>query len=478
MSHEIELKLEVAPGATKQLMRQSWLNGAKRKSQRQLSVYFDTPEGELRERGYSLRVRSVGDHFFQTVKSLDTGAGLLERGEWEWEIEGAQPDLTVLASTPLAGIDTGRLEAVVSSDVNRTACRLTPEGAEVELDVDRGIMFAGGRELSVSEVEIELIRGEPSSVMSLARRIAEEVSVKLGVMSKAERGFALATGALDQATKAEPVVVQPDMSVAEAFEMIVTACVRHFRLNEPLVIHRRVPEALHQARVAVRRLGAAFALFRSAVADDEFARLRDEFRWFIRQLGDARNLDVYLRRTLPVETRQRLERKRQAAYDLAIAAMESERFRWLILDLVVWASFGTWRKGAKAKRRLEPYVRRRIDRQWKKISGTDGISGMKDERRHRLRIRIKKFRYSLEFMDSLYGQARKRKKKSAEAVKELQEALGQLNDMVVARSFVLDDVCPTTCAAPGEEQRRHVRKASRAINRMRKAGPYWRAKVA
>src|SRR5258708_21315913 len=153
--------------------------------------------------------------------------------------------------------------------------------------------------------------------------------------------------------------------------------------------------------------------------------------------------------------------------------MECEGLRWVMLDLVVWASFGTWRNRAKAKRRLEPYVRRRIDRQWKKISGTDGISGMKDERRHRLRIKIKKFRYSLEFMDSLYGQARKRKKKSTGAVKELQEALAQLNDIVLATSFALDDVCPTTCTAPGKEQRRHVRKASRAINRMRKAGPYW-----
>ena len=74
MNHEIELKLEMAPDATERLLEQSWLDGAERRSQRQLSVYFDTPEGELRRRGYTLRVRSIGDRFIQTVKSMEGGA--------------------------------------------------------------------------------------------------------------------------------------------------------------------------------------------------------------------------------------------------------------------------------------------------------------------------------------------------------------------------------------------------------------------
>ena len=209
MNQEIELKLEVAPDATARLMRQPWMEEAPRRSQRQISVYYDTADSELRGRGYSLRVRSAGERFIQTVKSLDAGAGLFERGEWEYQIDGPAPDSEKLWSTPLAGLNVEELQPVIRSDVHRTACRLRRDGAEIELDLDEGTMTAAGRRLPVHEIEIELLRGDASSAIALARRIAGDVPVKLGVMSKAERGFALADGALGRVTKAEPVPVRP-----------------------------------------------------------------------------------------------------------------------------------------------------------------------------------------------------------------------------------------------------------------------------
>ena len=76
--------------------------------------------------------------------------------------------------------------------------------------------------------------------------------------------------------------------------MIANACIQHYRLNEPLVIATRDAAALHQTRVAMRRLRSAFTLFRPALHGAEYQRLRNELRWFTAQLGDARNLDVYL----------------------------------------------------------------------------------------------------------------------------------------------------------------------------------------
>src|SRR4030095_3700626 len=146
---------------------------------------------------------------------------------------------------------------------------------------------------------------------------------KLGVMSKAERGFALASGKFGKVVKAEPVPLRADMNVAEGFATIVSACLRHFRLNESLVIEQREVEALHQTRVAMRRLRSAFTLFRPAISDEEFEDIRDELRWFTRELGAARNLDVYLERDIPDGDRQRLELKREQAYDGVITAMDS-----------------------------------------------------------------------------------------------------------------------------------------------------------
>jgi triphosphatase len=477
MNHEIELKLEITPDATERLLGQSWLDHADRRSQRQLSVYFDTPEGELRRRGYTLRVRSAGDRFIQTVKSIEAGAGLFARGEWEYQIDGPEPDADRLGSTPLAGLDVQRLEPIIRSEVERIACRFERNGAEIELDVDRGMMFAGGEQVSVAEVEIELVRGEAKSAISLARRIASEVPVKLGVLSKAERGFALADGRLGKVTKAEAVRVRPGMTVAEGFEAIVSACLRHFRLNEPLVIEGRTPEALHQSRVAMRRLRSAFTLVRSAIVDDEYPHLREELRWFTGELGDARNLDVYLQRGEAGDERAVLEVKRERAYDAVIGTMDSARFRTLMLDLVAWSALGDWRGHANAQMPLEPYVSRRIDRLWAKIGMAGDLWAMDDEQRHVLRIQIKKLRYALEFVEALHGHERERQKKFAKAVEELQEALGHVNDLVVARTLVMAEAWPIAPHEPCENERGFVRDAEHWLERLGKIGPYWRVEA-
>jgi triphosphatase len=473
MGHEVELKLEIAAGATDLVIQQPWFEGGRCSSQLQRSVYFDTSDGELRRRGYTLRVRSIGDRFVQTVKSLDSGAGLFSRGEWEYQVDGPEPEFERLAATPLADLDVLRLAPIIRSDVMRTACRLSQNGAEFELDVDQGIIFAGGHELPVSEVEIELLHGEADSAMALARRIADHVPVKLGVMSKPERGFALADGTLSKASKAGPVPVRAGMTVAEGFETIVTACIRHFRINEPVVIERRNMEALHQSRVAMRRLRSAISLFRPVIADGECGRIREELRWFTSQLGDARNLDVYLQRMLADQERETLQVRREAAYDLVIAAMESDRFRLLMLDLVAWAALGRWRDGEKAGGELAPFVRRRIDRLWHGICHANHLRTMDEQERHQLRIRAKKLRYGLEFVKALNADRREPRDEFAKQIEILQEELGLAHDIVSARSLVSTDEWPLVQHPASLEEVGHLRMAQRSLRKMRRIGRYW-----
>jgi inorganic triphosphatase YgiF len=477
MGNEIELKLEVAPEDTERLKR-SWLEPAECSSQRQLSVYFDTPDNAVRECGYTLRVRSVGERYIQTVKGLEGGAGLFDRGEWEYQIDGPLPDLGKLASTPLASLELERLRPIVWTDVNRTACRLTPDGAVIELDVDEGVMAAAGQEMPVCELEIEMLHGNASSAVELARRIAADVPVKLSVLSKAERGFALAEDSVAKVTKAEPVVVRPGMTVAEGFQTIVTACIRHFRLNEPIVIERREAESLHQARVAMRRLRSALTLFRPAIADEPFERIRDELRWFTAELGDARNLDVFLERDLPDGERERLKRKRECAYASVITAMESPRFRLLVLDIVSWAALGEWRQKEEAKGPLKRFTDGRIDRLWKRISHAKKLSAMDDAERHHLRIQAKKLRYALEFTAELHADQDKKQKKFAKAIEDIQESLGYFHDIIVARTVLAVKNWPIDPQQGREEERGHLRDARKSLKRLSKIGPYWRSKAA
>lgn len=280
---------------------------------------------------------------------------------------------------------------------------------------------------------------------------------------------------LSAPAKAEPVPIRREMTVAEGFATIVASCVRHYRLNEPLVIEARHAEALHQVRVAMRRLRSALSLFRPAIRDGGYAHIRDELRWFTAELGDARNLDVYLERELAADDRRLLEGRRDEAYDKAIAAMKSPRFKELMLELASWSAWGDWRQARRVQGRLGPFVNRRLDRLWSGVSAARRLRQMNGEDRHRLRIQVKKLRYAVDFVAALHSRKRKRQRKFGAALERLQDELGLSNDIVVARSLTGLESWLLDPGLLSLDEGSHVREARAALRQMRKIGSYWRA---
>ncbi|MGO7092975.1 CHAD domain-containing protein, partial [Rhizobium leguminosarum] len=82
-------------------------------------------------------------------------------------------------------------------------------------------------------------------------------------------------------------------------------------------------EALHQARVALRRLRSAFSLFKPLLMGDEPKRIQEELRWLAGVLGEARNLDVLLMKAKDSDLRAKLKDARNNAYDDAVEALGS-----------------------------------------------------------------------------------------------------------------------------------------------------------
>src|SRR5471030_2570346 len=83
---EIELKLAVSPAdvaALKVHPTFAELLSSPVRTEDLTSVYFDTDQRDLRERGVTLRVRRKGDQFIQTIKSTASAGSTLERDEWE-----------------------------------------------------------------------------------------------------------------------------------------------------------------------------------------------------------------------------------------------------------------------------------------------------------------------------------------------------------------------------------------------------------
>lgn len=478
MSKEVELKLDLDDDTSGLIRSSPFLHGAPSRTVHQISTYYDTPKELLAKRGFSLRVRSSEGAYVQTLKRTLPSEGLFIRDEWEWNVKDGELDLSKLDEISIELPSDGsklkrKLQPVLRSEVERTIWRLQQGSSEVEVAWDVARLTAGERSLDFAEIEFELVNGSTGDVVTAARALAERVPARLGVLSKAERGAALADGKLDRVTKAAPICITADMTVAQAFAAVVHACLKHYRLNEGLVLSRRPADALHQCRVAMRRLRSAFSFFRPAIADENYLRLRENLRGFTAQLGEARNLDVYLERELEELERETASRKREEAYDHVVEAMNAAMFRLLLIDISAWTATGSWRAHTIAGRSIRGFARKRLDKLWSTIEPTRGtLAQVDEEARHTLRIQIKKMRYAAEFFDTVFP-SRKRKKRFGVIIQELQESLGRLNDLATARLLAPSLSNELSPQSLGELENIAVSEA--LLETLCDAGPFWRA---
>ena len=422
------------------------------------ATYYDTEDGALRAADLTLRVRRTGDAFVQTVKAGSGTAGLFDRAEWESPVAGEAPDPSAFAGTPVADlIAEAKAPALVAqfrTVVMRSVRPVTYGASRIAATLDEGRVETDKGDAPLCELELELESGNPADLFALAQALAETVPLRVGVLSKSARGFALRDGKAVRPSKSDMAPLPKDATGGEAFRHVALGCLRHLRLNEDVWRHARDPEALHQMRVALRRLRTALWLFRPMLAGDARATaLGDEIKRVTEPFGRARNLDVFLESTLPEEIarrpdepglvalRERLETERDRAHDAVGAILASPEWRGLLLDLLAWIEAGPWREGA-GKLRDAPArelatevlerLRRRIAKRGRHIERLD------PEARHRVRIAGKKLRYGAEFFAGLYGgrKARRRHKAFAAALSDLQDHLGGLNDLATAHAVM------------------------------------------
>lgn len=437
---EVELKLDVTPDAAAAIEASELLSGEPERQQLH-ATYFDTPDQALRSAGFSLRIRRSGAGRVQTIKADGAAsAGLFLRSEWEAEVESDTPVLD--HTTPILaklGARTAEIGPAFEVVVERRIWNVDEDGAEIEVVLDQGQIRSGGREEAVCEVELELKGGKPPALFGLARKLDAIAPVHIGVLSKAARGYRL-TKKPRQAFKAEPVTLDPEMDAASAFQHIAQACLRQFRLNEAALLAHRAPEALHQARVALRRLRSAFSVFAPLFeGDEQAASLRVELRAIAAILGEARNLDVLIARAGSGPLQDKLQSAREEAYANVEVALASPRARSLMLDLMKWLAMGPWltESGAHSAgtESARSFAQSALDRYRRKVKkGGRRLIKADDEARHDLRKDAKKQRYAAEFFATLFDdkKSRRRYARFIAALEDMQDHLGVLNDLATA----------------------------------------------
>ena len=483
---EVELKLELDPADRPRLLRAAPLQAVKGERRRLVSTYFDTPDGAVRRAGFALRVRRQGARCTQTVKAeAGPAAGLWSRAEWERAVSGDEPVLDGDSGPLLQAIGASsaeRLSPAFVSEIERATRQVLVAGADVEVSLDSGAIHAGDARERVCEVELELRGGPPRALFDLARALDGTVPLRLGVRSKAERGYRLIAGVAPGAVKAEPVRLDPDMTAAAAFGVIAHACLRHFRLNETVLLGGYEAEALHQARVALRRLRSALSLFDPLFEGDEDAALLDaQLRRFIAVLGEARNLDVLAARVRP-HAGSVLDNARALAREHARAELLSARSRVLMLDLAEWLAVGRWREDPAdadtANRPIGAFAAATLDSARKRLGRSGrGLEKLSGRRLHKVRIKAKQARYAAEFFGPLWTAPKARRRLTAwlERIEALQDDLGDLNDLAIGGQILAQLGVEARLQGADDAQLAALReKAHRALRSLMKCRPFWR----
>ncbi|HEX2972713.1 MAG TPA: CHAD domain-containing protein [Tepidisphaeraceae bacterium] len=218
-------------------------------------------------------------------------------------------------------------------------------------------------------------------------------------------------------------------------------------------LHRDDADAIHDMRVASRRLRAILSENRKFLNKKLVRQVNEDARTVTRALGKARELDV------SIET---LAKLREKAQDGAQAAADhvTQYLRGLraaaapdVVTAVNTVESPGFDEGVQALcmdglQKRTCYFRHAAKSTFKLFSRVveahyDWQTEKSDEKLHRLRIAFKKFRYACEIYRDLYGSGMKG---LINDLKDLQEALGDWHDYLVLRMYA-EEAAPS---APGQ----------------------------
>lgn len=524
---ETELKFQVPPETRAAALRALATSTARSVSLR--ARYFDTPDRRLAAAGLALRLRKQGPRWVQTLKA--PGASALQRIEHEVPVEQPkgepQLDLARHAGTPAGralaaalGERAGTLQLVFETDVRRTQRIVRSAGALVEVAFDCGEIIAGQRRAPLCEIEFELVRGPALGLLALAARWVERHRLWLDIRSKAERGERL-----DRGVEAGPVVgarpprLTPDMSGDAALRSIIGTCLAQVLTNAADVAAGvGGPEHLHQLRIGLRRVRCALRAFGDWSGATDASWTPALAALFVR-LGAARDRDVIAESVLP-ELRSAgaplAELPPDNSSDDPGDALRGAACNKLLLELIGFShparapDAGLSRRqaassrpkpqgprrgpcraqgaanavsvGAPSPESAQPdilaLVKPRLRRMRRQLQAdAAAFMTLDDTSRHRTRKRLKRLRYSLEFVAALVPA--KAVKRCLARIRLAQDVLGRYNDLAVAEQTFRTQAAqdPRAWFAVGWLSARRaqlVPEATRALVKLARAPNVWR----
>ncbi len=451
-------------------------------------TYFDTADWRIHRGGMALRVRDAAGQPEATLKELQSsGHHVADRREMTEPLPEARLDalsgLTGPVGTRLhAVIGTESLRPLFVAQTVRERFNVRRQGSqedlgELALEETQIASPDGTARSRVQRVEVEA-RGQDSGPLEeFVGVLRRGCSVEPATDSK------YALGLLAVGLKPAPGLPLAPREINAAMEIRGVAlralgrCVTDWRVREPAVRLGEDPKALHDLRVAGRRIDTALALFESALPQ-VLVRLRSGLKQRMRTMGEARDLDIAL---LQLEKfAQEIEPSKRHALDPVQRYLLDARVRAQGRLLRMLDSEATQRSLARLEagvtvpglRSSQPHesagvvapalLRTRYRKLRKAIDLVTPTSTANE--RHAVRGRVKKLRYATEAVADLYG---KPAAAFLRTLRRLQRQMGDEHDAHLTRERLL---------ALGEQPRKGFGPATmfllgRMAERQEDAGP-------
>ncbi|HET7339643.1 MAG TPA: CYTH and CHAD domain-containing protein [Candidatus Dormibacteraeota bacterium] len=410
------------------------------------TVYFDTPDLRLARWGVSLRHRA-GEGW--TLKLGQTGkpGAVLERDELTFEGGVRTPPAAAL-EVVRAYVRKAELVPVARLSTVRRRVRLVDStGVRVAEVVDDEVSVRDGRRVAARFREIEVeVPGDDGGDGVITPLVTRLRGAGAGAPDPTPKHIrALGPRAIEPPEVA-PEPLLPNAPARDVIRNAIAESVAALLHHDPLVRTGRDPEAVHQARVATRKLRSHLRTF-SPLLDVEWTEpLRSELGWLALSLGAVRDREVLLERLRQRTQSLPANDMRSAAALLRLLEneiddlrknlkqdLDSQRYVDLLESLVAAAhSPATLPEAEQPAATTLPAL---ATTPWRRLRSAvrQLPANPADPELHRIRILAKRARYAAEAVAPVAGAG---VDAFAKAAARLQTILGEHQDSVTAQSWL------------------------------------------